>query len=62
VQALSGKDKVEMLALCEDLHHQVGDKKTPDKYFVISEEDTLYLNGYGNKMWVWVVAGIMMLM
>jgi len=50
VQALSDKDKIEMLAFCEDLHHQVGDKKTPDKYLVINGEDTLYLNGYGNKM------------
>jgi len=45
-----------------EFHHQVGDKKTPDKYLVISEIDTLYLNGHGNKMWAWVVARIMMLM
>jgi len=50
VQALSDKVKVEMLAFCEDLYHQAGDKKTPDEYLVISEVDTLYLNGYGNKM------------
>ena len=49
VQALSDKDKVEMLVFCEDFH-QVGDKKPSDKYLVISETDTLYLNGYGNKM------------
>jgi hypothetical protein len=36
--------------LCEDLHHQVGDKKTPGIYLIISEADTLYLNVYGNKM------------
>jgi hypothetical protein len=50
VQALSDKDKIEMLAFCEDFHHQVGYKKTPDKYLVISEANTLYLNGYGSKM------------
>lgn len=27
-----------MLAFCEDFHHQVGDKKTHDKYTVISEK------------------------
>jgi len=50
MQALSDKVKVEMLAFCQDLHHQAGDKKTPAKYLLISEADTLYLNGYGNKM------------
>jgi hypothetical protein len=50
VQALSDKAKVQMRAFCEDFHHQVEDKKTPDKYLAIIEEDTLYLNGYDNKM------------
>jgi hypothetical protein len=50
VQALSEKDKVETLAFCEEFCHQAGDKKTLDMYPVISEEGTLYLNGYGNKM------------